>query len=116
MRDVTTNVGRLKLPFLYRLNYLRDSQVFKCKDGRYFHMHGSLRPSVTLKALDLDPDLPVKSEEEAQGVIAAACARYTAEELRQIYESSGLVGDILLEADEYDASEQVRDDFMLPEI
>ncbi|KAF7978886.1 hypothetical protein HWV62_44385 [Athelia sp. TMB] len=82
------------------------TNVFKCKDGRYFHMHGSLRPSVALKALDLDPDLPVNSEEEAQDVVAAACARYTAEELRQIYESSGLVGDIVLEADEYDASEQ----------
>lgn len=72
-----------------------------------------MRPSLTLKTLNLDPDLPLKDEEEAQDVIASACAKYTAEELRQLYESSGLVGDILLTAEEYDESEQVRLNFQL---
>lgn len=63
---------------------------------------------MTLKALGLDPDLPLTSEEEAYGTIANACAKYTAEELRQLYESAGLVGDILHTAEEYDASAQVK--------
>ena len=64
-----------------------------------------MRPSVTLEVIGLDSDLPV-AEEEAQKLIAETCAKYTAEELRQLYESRGLVGDILLTPEEYDASEQ----------
>lgn len=88
-------------------DWLTYAQTYQCKDGRFFYLHGSVRPSLTLKLLELDPDLPF-NEEEARKLIAATCVKHTAEELRQLYESHGLVSDILLKLEEWDASEQAR--------
>lgn len=83
-------------------------KVYKTKDGQFFHLHGSLSPSATLRLINVNPDHPTEKDAEARDIIQAACLHYTADELRQLYTDAGLVGDIVLKPEEFDASEQVR--------
>lgn len=71
-------------------------------------MHGSLAPTPALEVIGLKSEIPgVNNRKEAYDLIQATCLKYTAEELRDLYSSAGLVGDILLTPEEYDSSEQV---------
>ncbi|KAK3323243.1 CoA-transferase family III domain-containing protein [Cercophora scortea] len=80
------------------------TNIYKTKDDRYFHLHGSLNPTPSLEFLNLPLDLPVTTLEEAIPPIEAAVATHTAAELQSLNDTHGQAGTICLTPEEYKAS------------
>ncbi|KAK3688771.1 CoA-transferase family III domain-containing protein [Podospora appendiculata] len=80
------------------------TNIYKTKDDRYFHLHGSLNPSPSLAFLDLPLDLPVSTLEEAISPLQAAVSAHTAAEMQSLADAHGQAGTICLTPDEYKAS------------
>jgi hypothetical protein len=58
------------------------ANLYKTKDDKYFHIHGSLEATTTLNMIGLEPFRPdLKTHEEIVGTIGEAVQKYTAAEL-----------------------------------
>ncbi|KAF8152807.1 hypothetical protein BJ912DRAFT_492081 [Pholiota molesta] len=57
------------------------TNIYKTKDGRYFHLHGGMNPALSQQALGLDPASDVPTWEEACAVHQEKVVQHTAAEL-----------------------------------
>ncbi|KAI5803781.1 CAIB/BAIF family enzyme [Geopyxis carbonaria] len=83
------------------------TNIYRTADDKYYHIHGSMNPDVTLAALGLplDIDPPAASLADAVLPIAAAVAKHTAADLDTLMnDTHRQAGTICLTAAEYAAS------------
>ncbi|QIX01062.1 hypothetical protein AMS68_006579 [Peltaster fructicola] len=58
------------------------TNMFRTKDNRWFHLHGSLDSRPSLRSIGLPDQNSTATEEEALSIIGEAAAKFTAEELQ----------------------------------
>ncbi|GME23826.1 Acetyl-CoA:oxalate CoA-transferase [Neofusicoccum parvum] len=85
------------------------TNIYRCADGRFFHLHGSMDPAPTLRSLGLPLDAAAASEEASYRPFVDAIARIDSEALqRMASDEARQAGTICWTADEYAASEHGR--------
>ncbi|KAK0658483.1 Acetyl-CoA:oxalate CoA-transferase [Lasiodiplodia hormozganensis] len=87
------------------------TNIYRCADGRFFHVHGSMDPAPTLRMLGLpvEPEVQPASAEEACWPVAEAVARFDSQTLqRMASDEARQAGTICWSVDEYRASEHGR--------
>lgn len=72
------------------------TNIYKCKDGRYFHLHGSMNPEPTLKSLGLPPDdASIKTPEDSWVAFEDKIAQIDSEDLQKlasdVYKQAGTI-------------------------
>ncbi|KAH7143490.1 CoA-transferase family III domain-containing protein [Dactylonectria macrodidyma] len=83
------------------------TNIYKCKDEKFFHIHGSLNPEPTLKSLGLPITTPAKTLEEAWPTFVEAVGKISSNELQhKVSDVFRQAGTICYTADEYRNSEQ----------
>ncbi|KAI1816961.1 CoA-transferase family III [Poronia punctata] len=90
------------------LNRVLATNIYKTKDDRYYHIHGSMNPDQTLTALGLPLFTAVdESYETAVQRIQAKVSQYTAAELDELMnEGYKQAGTVAWSSEEYFGSEQ----------
>lgn len=58
--------------------------IYKCKDGRFFHIHGSLNPGPTLESIGLPSEMEVSTVEEGTAPFIKALAAIDSEDMQHI--------------------------------
>ncbi|KAJ4387076.1 hypothetical protein N0V85_007759 [Neurospora sp. IMI 360204] len=81
------------------------TNIYKTKDGKFFHLHGSMNPDPTLKSIGLPENMDFTTPEEATAYIQDAVAKYTAEELQTLADGHKQAGTICWTKEEFQASE-----------
>ncbi|GME42233.1 Acetyl-CoA:oxalate CoA-transferase [Neofusicoccum parvum] len=85
------------------------TNIYRCADGRFFHLHGSMDPAPTLRSLGLPLDAAAASEEASYRPFVDAIARIDSAALqRMASDEARQAGTICWTADEYAASEHGR--------
>lgn len=85
------------------------TNIYECKDGKFYHFHNSLNPDPTLQALGLPQDMPVTSYEEGTKVFRAKVKEFESAELdRRINEEYRQAGTICYSEEEFLSSEHGR--------
>ncbi|RSL98228.1 hypothetical protein CEP52_010411 [Fusarium oligoseptatum] len=91
------------------LHRVSATNIYKTKDGKYFHLHGSMNPDPTLDSIGLPYDMQADSLEEAREPFVEAVGKLTSEEMQHlatdVYRQAGT---ICYTADEYRQSEHGR--------
>lgn len=103
------------------LHYMAATNIYKTKDNRFFHTHGtksstfrgrisdkvlgSLDPRPTIELLGLPPHIPASSPEQAGGPFADAVSQLNAEELQDRTDKYRQAGTICYSVDDYNNSE-----------
>lgn len=82
------------------------SCIYKCADGRWFKLHGSLNPDGVLDVLGLLHDHLAASAEEAQAIYREKLSKLPSSQVRGMIADAGECGDICNSFDEYARSEQ----------
>ncbi|KAI9726217.1 MAG: hypothetical protein M1834_009387 [Cirrosporium novae-zelandiae] len=83
------------------------TSIYRTKDNRFYHVHGSMNPEPTLTALGLPADKDFSTFEEAAGFIGKRVAEFTAEELDTLMNDQyRQAGTICWDKDEYKATGQ----------
>lgn len=73
--------------------YYRSWSIYPTKDPNvWYQIMGSLHPNELLQAFNLDPEAPVKTNDEAYQLIKAELERYSARELEMKCMEKGLCG------------------------
>jgi hypothetical protein len=73
--------------------YYRSWSIYPTRDaGVWYQIMGSLHPPELLRAFDLDPDAPAKTNDEAYALIKASLEKYSARELEMKCMEKGLCG------------------------
>jgi hypothetical protein len=72
------------------------SGMYRSKDGRVVHLHGSLNSTPTLASLGLPPFIDGLQEAEAIELIQSKASTFTADELQQQAECNKMPGQIML--------------------
>lgn len=73
--------------------YYRSWSIYPTKDpGVWYQIMGSLHPPELLRAFDLDPEAPAKTNDEAYALIKAELEKYSARELEMKCMEKGLCG------------------------
>ncbi|KAK3389864.1 CoA-transferase family III domain-containing protein [Podospora didyma] len=80
------------------------TNVYRTKDEKFFHLHGSMNPEPSLRFVGLPPDLPSADYESAITVVGQAVSQYTASDLQELARTYRQAGDICLTTEEYAAS------------
>jgi hypothetical protein len=83
------------------------TNIYRTKDNRYFHLHGSMNPEPTIKALGLplEENTPSAKFSDAIKPFQVEVAKYTAEEMQAQADGARQAGTIAWSVDEYNASE-----------
>ncbi|OOO07739.1 L-carnitine dehydratase/bile acid-inducible protein F [Aspergillus oryzae] len=82
------------------------TNIYKTKDGRCYHVHGSMDATPSSTALGLNPDREAASPADAISVIQERVQQLTAEDLDELMnEKYRQAGTICYSTDEYKASE-----------
>ncbi|KAL1621126.1 hypothetical protein SLS54_005620 [Diplodia seriata] len=86
------------------------TNIYRCADGRFFHVHGSMDPAPTLRMLGLPPDGDATDDhEEACKPFVEAVGKWRADDLqRAASDEARQAGTVCWTADEYAASEHGR--------
>ncbi|KAF8151903.1 CoA-transferase family III domain-containing protein [Pholiota molesta] len=85
------------------------TNIYKTKDGRYFHLHGGMNPAISQQALGLDPASEVPTWEEACAVHQEKVVQHTAAELDTLLnEVHRQAATVCWSAQEYKESEHGR--------
>ncbi len=80
--------------------------IYKCKDGRFFHLHGSLNPDATLKSIGLPSDMNVSTVQEGTAPFINALAAINSDDMQRIAtDEFKQAGTICYSTEEYAASE-----------
>ncbi|ETN42476.1 uncharacterized protein HMPREF1541_01632 [Cyphellophora europaea CBS 101466] len=89
---------------------LAATNIYKTKDGRFFHAHGSMNPDPTISSLKLPLDAPTPAPdlETATAPFQEACAQYTASELQSLADTHRQAGTIAWTVEEYNTSQHGR--------
>lgn len=85
------------------LHRMMSTNIYKTRDGRFYHIHGGLNPDITLSALKLPREgMPGDTFEDVKERIHAAVLQHDAEALDELMnESHRQAGTIALSSDEY---------------
>jgi hypothetical protein len=71
------------------------TNIYRCKDGRYFHLHGSMNPDPTQDSLGLSHFREVNSDEEAWKPYKEKVAQIDSEEMQKlasdVYKQAGTI-------------------------
>ena len=82
------------------------TNIYKTKDGRFFHLHGSMNPDPSLESIGLPQDLEAKSKEESWEAFKEKLAQIDSQEMQRlasdVYKQAGT---ICWTKEEYAASE-----------
>lgn len=82
------------------------TNIYRTKDGRFFHLHGSMNPDPTFASIDMPSDMPGTSWEEAWDPIRERIGQMDSDELQRkasdVYKQAGT---ICYSTEEYRASE-----------
>ncbi|KAF1926295.1 CAIB/BAIF family enzyme [Didymella exigua CBS 183.55] len=82
------------------------TNIYRCADGRYFHLHGSMNPDPTQDSLKLPHDMPFATVEESWEPYAAAVGKLQSNEMQTLASDTfKQAGTICWTADEFRASE-----------
>lgn len=85
------------------------TNIYECKDGKFYHFHNSLNPDPTLEALGLPRDMEIASYEDGAKVFRAKVKEFTSAELdRRINEEYRQAGTICYSEQEFLSSEHGR--------
>lgn len=78
------------------------TSIYRTKDDRFFHVHGSMNPDPMLKALDLPSDLPITTMDDALfAPFQEAVRKHTAEEMQAMADSNRQAGTICWTKEEF---------------
>jgi hypothetical protein len=89
------------------------ANLYETKDKQYFHIHGSLEASTTLKMIGLEPHRPdLDTHEKIVGVIEPAVQKYTAEELEEMNRQHRQAGVTALKYEDFITTPHVRLSFL----
>ncbi|PSR99243.1 CoA-transferase family III domain-containing protein [Coniella lustricola] len=95
---------------VYNQHY-RDSatNIYRTKNGSFFHLHGSMNPGPTFKSVGLPPDMNVPTMEDSWAPFQEAVGRLTAKELQHLAtDVHRQAGTICNTVDEFRESEHGR--------
>ena len=71
------------------------TNIYRCKDGRYFHLHGSMNPEPTQDSLGLPHELDAKSVEESWKPYMDAVGKLDSAEIQRlasdVYKQAGTI-------------------------
>jgi crotonobetainyl-CoA:carnitine CoA-transferase CaiB-like acyl-CoA transferase len=82
------------------------TNIYRCKDGRYFHLHGSMNPAPTQDSLKLPHDMNVSTHEEAWKPYADAVAAVDSDDMQRLASDAfKQAGTICWSAEEFKESE-----------
>ncbi|KAK8052184.1 CoA-transferase family III domain-containing protein [Apiospora rasikravindrae] len=81
------------------------TNIYKTKDDRYFHLHGSMNPGIMLEALGLPQNQEITKMEEAWPILQGVIAKYTAAEIETLSLAHRQAGTICWTTEEYKFSE-----------
>jgi hypothetical protein len=85
------------------------TNIYKCADGRYFHLHGGFNPDASLESVGLPPDRDAADYEDAVQPFIKAMSRIPSDKMQHlatdIYRQAG---SICYAIDEFAASEHGR--------
>lgn len=85
------------------------TNIYECKDGRFYHFHNSLNPDPTLQALGLPRDMDIASYEDGVNVFREKVKGMESEELDRMYnEEYRQAGTICYSSEEFLSSEHGR--------
>ncbi|KAF5337984.1 hypothetical protein D9758_014322 [Tetrapyrgos nigripes] len=85
------------------------NNIYRTKDGRYFHTHGSLDPVPTMKALGIDPNMKMPIGTSPCDIYAEKIATYNAFDLdKYLNDEYRQAATVCLTTEEYLASPQGR--------
>ncbi|KAJ9618584.1 hypothetical protein H2204_013003 [Knufia peltigerae] len=82
------------------------TNIYKCADGRWFQLHGSLNPDPVLDAIGLPRERDVDNVEQAKALFQTKIATFGSSEIREKMVAAGQPGDVCNSLTEYLASEQ----------
>lgn len=60
------------------------TNIYRTKDGRYFHIHGSMNPDSTLDSLGLPHDMPTESMEDSWKPFMEKLAQIDSQEMQRL--------------------------------
>lgn len=94
------------------------TSIYRTKDDRFFHIHGSMNPDPMLKALDLPSDMPITNMDEVFEPFQKTALKYTAEELQSLADTNRQAGTICWTKEDFKKTEhgQANADVSLFEI
>lgn len=81
------------------------TNIYKCADGRYFHVHGSLNPDGTLDNARLPHDMDTSNYEEATKPFITAFSKIESNEMQRRTDETKEAGTICYAEDEFKSSE-----------
>lgn len=84
------------------------TSIYRTKDDRFFHIHGSMNPDPMLEALGLPRDMPFDNMDDVFAPFQEAALGHTAEELQAMADASRQAGTICWTRDEFRATEHGR--------
>lgn len=71
------------------------TNIYRCKDGRYFHLHGSMNPEPTQDSIGLPHDQDFSSHEESWGPYEQKLAQIDSKEMQRlasdVYKQAGTI-------------------------
>ncbi|CAN8104070.1 unnamed protein product [Discula destructiva] len=81
------------------------TSIYRTKDDRFFHVHGSMNPDPMLKALGLPSDMPITEMGEVFAPFQETVRKYTAEELQTLADDNRQAGTICWTKEEFKQTE-----------
>lgn len=84
------------------------TSIYRTKDDRFFHVHGSMNPDPILKALGLPPDMPIDNMDDVFAPFQEAALKYTADELQAMADTNRQAGTVCWTKEEFRATEHGR--------
>lgn len=81
------------------------TSIYRTKDDRFFHIHGSMNPDPILKALGLPFDMPISTMDEVFDPFQKTALKYTAEELQTMADNHRQAGTICWTKEEFKKTE-----------
>ncbi|KAK8080765.1 hypothetical protein PG997_008583 [Apiospora hydei] len=81
------------------------TNIYKTKDDRYFHLHGSMNPGIMLEALGLPQNQNISKMEDAWPIFQTTISKYTAAEIETLSLAHRQAGTICWTTEEYKSSE-----------
>ncbi|KAK8060530.1 hypothetical protein PG996_010460 [Apiospora saccharicola] len=81
------------------------TNIYKTKDDRYFHLHGSMNPGIMLEALGLPQNQDLTKPEDSWPILQDTLSKYTAAEIQSLALAHRQAGTICWTIDEFKASE-----------
>lgn len=77
------------------------TSIYRTKDNRFFHVHGSMNPDPILQALDLPADMPITAMDEVFAPFQEAVLKHTAEEMQTMANKNRQAGTICWTKEEF---------------